>query len=116
LFKMVVLGGKIAFFIFAYMLIRWTLPRFRFDQLMHLAWQKLIPLGLGAVAVAVVVVLIRGRGMPLWQEILLCWAGNAVVLVVAVVASRWARSRGVTITGRQENLPAVSVRGPAAGL
>jgi NADH-quinone oxidoreductase subunit H len=116
LFKMVVLGGKIAFFIFAYMMIRWTLPRFRFDQLMRLAWQKLIPLGLGAVAVAVVVVLIRGRGMPLWQEILLCWAGNAVVLVVAVIASLWARSRGLTITGRQENLPSVSVRGPAAGL
>jgi len=37
---------KIAFFICVYMLVRWTLPRFRFDQLMGLAWTVLIPLTL----------------------------------------------------------------------
>ena len=31
-------------FIVLYMLIRWTIPRFRFDQLMKLAWQALAPL------------------------------------------------------------------------
>src|SRR6202035_5867526 len=44
--KLVVMFAKVTFFILLYMMIRWTLPRFRFDQLMHLAWKVLIPLAL----------------------------------------------------------------------
>lgn len=37
---------KIIFFIFFYMWIRWTIPRFRYDQLMYLGWRILIPLSI----------------------------------------------------------------------
>ncbi len=42
----IVLFAKIVFFIFVFMWIRWTLPRFRYDQLMHLGWKSLIPLAI----------------------------------------------------------------------
>lgn len=41
-----VLFIKICFFIFFYMWIRWTIPRFRYDQLMNLGWKILIPLSI----------------------------------------------------------------------
>lgn len=51
--------GKIFFFIFFFMWIRWTLPRFRYDQLMHLGWKIMIPLAIINVLVTAVVLLWR---------------------------------------------------------
>jgi NADH-quinone oxidoreductase subunit H len=39
--------GKVLALIFVFMWVRWTVPRFRYDQIMKLGWQKLLPLAIG---------------------------------------------------------------------
>jgi NADH-quinone oxidoreductase subunit H len=51
---------KAAFFMWLYVWVRWTIPRFRYDQLMSLGWKYMIPLGLiNVVATAVVLAAFR---------------------------------------------------------
>jgi NADH-quinone oxidoreductase subunit H len=47
----VVLFAKIFLFIFFFMWVRWTIPRFRYDQLMDLGWKGLIPLAIANIIV-----------------------------------------------------------------
>lgn len=49
--------GKTTFFIFFYMWVRWTIPRFRYDQLMRLGWKFLFPLALINIFIVGLVVL-----------------------------------------------------------
>jgi NADH-quinone oxidoreductase subunit H len=53
------LFAKAAAFIFVFIWIRWTIPRFRYDQLMNLGWKTLIPLALVNMLITAVVILIR---------------------------------------------------------
>jgi NADH-quinone oxidoreductase subunit H len=46
LFEFISIFSKVAFFMFVFIWVRWTLPRFRFDQLMDLGWKWLFPLSL----------------------------------------------------------------------
>jgi NADH-quinone oxidoreductase subunit H len=52
-----VLMTKVSFFLFVFLWIRWTIPRFRYDQLMKLGWKKLIPLALINMIVTAAVIL-----------------------------------------------------------
>ncbi len=55
-----VLFLKIFFFIFLYMWVRWTIPRFRYDQIMDLGWKVLIPLSIVNIVITAAVILIGG--------------------------------------------------------
>ena len=57
-----VMFSKILFFIFFFMWVRWTIARFRYDQLMNLGWKSLIPLSIGNV-------LVTGVFILAWPEI-----------------------------------------------
>jgi NADH-quinone oxidoreductase subunit H len=50
--------GKVSFFIWLMMTIRWTLPRFRYDQVMHLGWKMLLPLALLNIFITGIVLLV----------------------------------------------------------
>lgn len=52
---------KIVLFICLFMWVRWTLPRFRYDQLMNLGWKSLLPLSLFNLALTIVVEFFRGN-------------------------------------------------------
>jgi len=60
LFGLLSFTVKVVAFIWFFMLIRWTLPRFRYDQLMDLGWKTLFPLSLLNIAVTAVVIVAAG--------------------------------------------------------
>lgn len=51
---------KIFFFIFLFMWVRWTVPRFRYDQIMDLGWKALIPLSILNIILTAVVIIVFG--------------------------------------------------------
>ncbi|MHB1342775.1 MAG: NADH-quinone oxidoreductase subunit NuoH [Thermoleophilia bacterium] len=50
------LVGKVLFFVFMYMWIRWTLPRYRYNQLMDIGWKIFLPLAIANLAVTALIV------------------------------------------------------------
>lgn len=59
--QMVSLVIKVALMIWFFVWVRWTFPRFRYDQLMHLGWERLLPLGLVNLIVTVLFVYFRNQ-------------------------------------------------------
>jgi NADH-quinone oxidoreductase subunit H len=87
----VVLYTKALLIMFVFMWVRWSLPRFRFDQLMNIAWKGLIPITLALVIGTIIVVWLTGGRTfnvvdPAAAGMFLVM--NAVVLVLMFVGFR----------------------------
>jgi NADH-quinone oxidoreductase subunit H len=78
--KVAIIALKCIGFILFSMLVRWTIPRFRFDQLMGIAWKVLIPL---ALANLVCVMVVKEFGLSPWWLL----PASVVVFVAAGVVS-----------------------------
>ena len=80
--KTLVFLVKMPMFILFYMLVRWTIPRFRFDQLMSLAWKVLIPM---ALINLVAVMFVKEYGLSLW---ILTGVSAAVVFGAGLIVTQ----------------------------
>jgi NADH-quinone oxidoreductase subunit H len=91
-------GAKTGFFLFTYIWIRWTLPRFRYDQLMALGWKVLLPLALGYLAVIATAMwyLHAQLGWTYGTPFALALGAVNLVLLAAVV---WWLDRGRIVSG-----------------
>jgi len=89
--RAVVFFLKALMVLFVFMWVRWSLPRFRFDQLMNIAWRGMIPVSLAmTVATAILVWLTGGRTLDRVSgpDALYLLMMNLLVLIGAVLASR----------------------------
>ncbi|HEV3415884.1 MAG TPA: NADH-quinone oxidoreductase subunit NuoH [Pirellulales bacterium] len=91
--RIVVLGVKVLGVILFFMVVRWSWPRFRFDQLMALAWKVMLPLGL--VNLVTIAVLLEYRGPlarsagtdSIWVPAAISWIVMILAWALAALAS-----------------------------
>lgn len=96
--------AKTGFFVFTYIWIRWTLPRFRFDQLMELGWKVMLPVALGYImVVAFAVYGLERAGLTLGPRYGAILTGINLVLTAALL---WGLDRGRLLAGsRRQGRP-----------
>lgn len=95
LVRSIVYFTKVMLIIFVFMWVRWSLPRFRFDQLMLLAWRAMIPMSLGLLVVTALAIYWLGADNALYRDqrvadgamALGLLGGNVLVLAATMAVS-----------------------------
>jgi NADH-quinone oxidoreductase subunit H len=108
LLRIAILMAKVLWVIFCFMIVRWSWPRFRFDQLMGLAWNVMLPLGI--VNVVMVAVWIEygdrmARAMGLSRNLAESLLGWLVLVAVWLVAT-------LVVPASSDNRPRREAAGP----
>ena len=88
LLSILIFAVKTGFFIFVFIWIRWTLPRFRYDQLMSLGWKTMLPLALAYIVIIAATILALdyfGSTQP-WLQRTSAWYGVLMLGVNIVLA------------------------------
>jgi len=120
LLSLVIFAAKLLFFLFFFMWIRWTLPRFRYDQLMSLGWKIMLPLALAYIIVIAGVILVletAGIGPGAMYSSIMGVVNIVIVMVVftildhgRIISPAYGRLESV----RLARLRAVAARSPLA--
>ncbi|MDX2115457.1 MAG: complex I subunit 1 family protein [Planctomycetota bacterium] len=116
LVKVAVFFTKVVLSVCFMMLIRWTLPRIRYDQVLKLCWQSLIPLMM--VMVVATSIMVAQGWTETWQMFLMNVGVAAAVLAIMPMMPRSDVNRRVPLAGsRFSPLPGERVQtGPSAGM
>lgn len=111
LLKFHVFLAKVLALIFLMMLVRWSIPRLKFDQIMAVAWQGMIPISL-VIVVGTAVMVHTGRGSTLWMLAFNAALAGAIFIIlplmpratsnkrVRLAGSRWYPAAGSTVSTR----------------
>ncbi len=95
--RFAVFSAKILAVVLFFMLVRWSWPRFRFDQLMNLAWKVMLPLGLANLVVVAIVEEFRPQMVSAFGELTAGWL--ALLLPWGVFLLGWITAGILTPSG-----------------